>query len=673
MRFFAACLLLACSTDPPPSMIVFVDSDHEAAIAAFVEEMDAEGIVVRVSGDPATALDSETPSVAIVADLDCTDCYQLERTADGAVVHADGPLGAQYGLAELFEAMGFRFYHPHRSLVPEALALPGADHEVYGELHEPELTLRGLHIHTLHPIEAYFSLWEPSPEHLAEAFRIVDWVIKNRGNFVQWWGLNNILQSERAAGAVREHARAIVDYAHMRGIQVGLTVQLFGNGNTQRAFTLNGDSSTPSESIRDNLSRLEGIGFDKLKISFGEFAAEDPDRFVATLNDAVTAVHEIAPDMEITASVHVGNDLRVTYMGEEQLYYFLVRYADPSIVPWVHTVMYYNLYDDTGGAYHHEDFSEHREFLLGRLANGERAVYYPENAYWIAFDISVPMYLPVYLRSRWLDQSRLQEDSGGALREHATFSSGWEWGYWQFDYLVLRSNYELPDAWEDDVVTMLAPYGARGETVAAAIAELAEVQHQHLIVGRLGAYLAGRDALIDFAYPMGIRSQPDRVSFEDVAMMDDAALAAFEASVVTPLGEMADATEAILANVEPMVGEDRWLAEVRDGVEVDLYRARFAHALWSAVVAHARGEGSAALMDEARAALDAGRVVVMRRHADLHDPEPERVIGRRVPNDTFYQYGYLREADDLCFWERELVIGANHIEGADQSVPGCVL
>jgi hypothetical protein len=669
-----AMLTLGCSGDPPPSMAVYVSPDELAIAEAFAAPID--GLDVRVSDDPAAALAGEraVPAIALVADLDCSECYRIERTADGAIVHGDAPLGIQYGLAHLLEAMGFRFYHPARTREPEAIALPPAGDAVYDALHEPELTMRGLHLHTLHPTEAYFAVWEPSPEHLAQALRIVDWVVKNRGNFVQWWALANIIDDPAAATATREHARAIVEYAHMRGVRVGVSVQLFDGGNLQSALSLGGDTSSSSERIRENLAALDGIGFDAIKISFGEFAAQDPDRFITTLNDAASAVHERWPDTEVTASLHVGDDLRVTYMGREQLYYFLVRYADPSIVPWVHTVMYYNLYDDAGGAYHHQDFSEHREFLLERLAAGERVAYYPENAYWVAFDNCVPSYLPVYLRSRWIDQDGLRRDAvGSALEEHATFSTGWEWGYWQNDYLVLRSNYELPVRWEDGVEEMFAPYGARGATMASSIAALGELQHEYLITARLAAYIAGRDSLLDIGRTMDIVSQPDRPSFEEIAAMDAASLDAFEADVVAPLGALADATEPLFANADAVVEGDRWLAETRDGIEIDLYRARFAHAIWSSIVLHARGEDTAASVAEAERWLEAAHEVVRRRHADLHDPEPSRVVADRLRNETLYDYGYLREADQLCFWERELILTTNLLTGVSERVPPCVL
>ena len=43
-------------------------------------------------------------------------------------------------------------------------------------------------MHTLHPIEGYYDFWEPSEDHLYRAKRVIDWTIKNRGNYIEWVG-----------------------------------------------------------------------------------------------------------------------------------------------------------------------------------------------------------------------------------------------------------------------------------------------------------------------------------------------------------------------------------------------------------------------------------------------------------------------------------------------------
>lgn len=340
--------------------------------------------------------------------------------------------------------------------------------------------------------------------------------------------------------------------------------------------------------------------------------------------------------------------------------------------------MYYDLFEDAGGAYQHDDFAQHRRFLLDHLAAHQRVAYFPESAYWIAFDDSVPTYLPVYLYTRWLDLADIDEQAqamgGDPLREHVLFSSGWEWGYWQNDYVTLRATFARPERWQAPIEEMFAPYGDEGAALAARIAALATLQHDALIGRRLAPYLASTDILIETGYASGIVSQPRRPSFDEVAAMSPADRAAFVAQVLDPLDQLAAGTDAIARAVAGigLSGRDPFSAEVRDGVAVDAARARFIAALYRAVAAHADGGAADALLATADAALDEAGRVVARRHAHLHDPEPSRLLDDG-DNATVYHYGYLQEADTLCYWRRERAQARQLILGAADPVPGCVL
>ena len=74
----------------------------------------------------------------------------------------------------------------------------------------------------------------------------------------------------------------------------------------------------------------------------------------------------------------------------------------------------------------HELFNEHRDYLEERLKAQTPIGYFPESAYWIAFDNSLPTYLPLYMRSRFVDLSEMKKV--GTLHDHVLFSTGWEWG-----------------------------------------------------------------------------------------------------------------------------------------------------------------------------------------------------------------------------------------------------
>jgi hypothetical protein len=69
-------------------------------------------------------------------------------------------------------------------------------------------------------------------------------------------------------------------------------------------------------------------------------------------------------------------------------------------------------------------------------------------------------------------------------------------------------------------------------------------------------------------------------------------------------------------------------------------------------------------------ALDRGAAAVRRRHGQLHHPEADLLI-QRGGNATLYQFGYLRQADELCYWERERTQVLNLTRGAALPVPAC--
>ena len=644
-------LLLACH--PDPTVQIHADPDLAPALVDFVAFLDDPRVVLAES-ERHRGRDIDI-DVGIVEGE--AGSYTLDTTVELGVTGGD-VTGAQYGLADVLEQMGYGFFHPYESRLPEALAAP----ELSTGDHTPALSRRGLHLHTLHPIEGLAGCYVASESD--ECRRILDWLVKNRGNFIEWCAMDDLLDGPTDLAAWQAFTKGNVDYAHMRGIDVGIAIQLFGSGNLQAAFDLVDRVDTlevEAVEMDRRLAALSPVPWDTIALSFGEFNGEEPQTFIDTTNLAYDRVQAAMPGVEMTAVIHVGNydDLRVTYDDKEMLYYFLVQYANPAIRPWVHSVMYYNLYEDAGGAYLHDEFNEHRDFLEQRLANGQPVGYYPESAYWIAFDNPLPLYLPLYVRSRALDLERLP-----ALDDHVLFSSGWEWGYWQTDAATLRMNYTRGD-WPDAFTTMF------DADTAATIVALVNLQHDALLDQRLAAYVAGRDTLIDIGDQAGIISQPDRVTFSEIHAADATTRAAFQAEVVTPLQAFGAAVDAL-----PRPVGDAFVAEVADGIEIDALRARYAAALYQATLDAAAGGDPADLLAVADTLLDEARVVVARRAAAFRDPASDDGVRWGLEswdNPTIYDYGYLREAQSLCFWERERAQVRGLLLGEATSIPACVL
>ncbi len=662
-------VVAACGSPPKgddqTSIEIVADAASRDLVTELVRFIDGANItVVEAPGDADLRIDVRASLT------DCSECYQLGLDgAGGITVVGSAPLGVQYGVAAALEELGFRFFHPWRAVVPDAPAVPAS---VNPAAQQPEMVTRGLHLHTIHPIEAYYAMWEPGDQNLDDAKRIVNWLVLNRGNYIQWVGLDDISNDPATAAAWEPHAEALVEYAHGRGLRTGLAIQLFGASNLQQGFDLvDSEEGATREEIESRYQIILGIDWDNINLSFGEFFGEAPESFIDAVNLAFQIQGEMAPGVEMATTIHVGDspDQRVDFMDQNLIYYFLVKFADPGIIPWIHTVMFYNLYEDAGGAYHHDDFGEHRAYLMERLEAGARVGYFPETAYWIAFDVSVPAYLPVYIRSRWLDlhETRLAAQDAGIddLEEQVLFSSGWEWGYWQNDYAALRASWQLPDTWETLVTDML------GDELAAPVIDLVELQHEHLIEGRLASYIAGRDLYMDLGYDIDVVSQPERPTLQDVIDMEPADRTAFAAEVLGGLEALAAGTEAVLARIDAIDRDDAFYRELRDGVEITALRARYIHAVFAAAVAFADGDDPAALAASADALFDQSLAIVERRHGALHYPVPDNLLFGTT-NATYYQWGYLKQTNELCYWDRERIKLRRATAGSDDTVPPCV-
>ncbi|MEQ1569177.1 MAG: hypothetical protein ABMA64_26310 [Myxococcota bacterium] len=590
--------------------------------------------------------------------------YRVRREGRGWRVDGGDLLGQQFGAADVLESAGFRWVHPSYTRFPVELD-PREDG--WGDEVVPDVARNGLHLHTLHPIEGYYDLWEPSADGLDRARRVIDWVVKNRGNHLQWPMLDQVLRDSSSTGPWQEHTRAIVDYAHARGVTVGLGLQLFSGANVQHAFDL-GAETPDAVTIDARLAAVAPVGADEYDLSFGEFFGEEPAAFLAAADLAVERMRAASPGVDVATTIHVDGDLRVTWQGEEMGYYFLAQFVDA--LPRVHTVMYYDLFEDAGGAYELDGFDEHRAFLLDALDAGEPVGYHPESAYWVAFDVSVPTYLPLYVRSRFVDLDQVAEhvaQTGGApLQDHVLFSSGWEWGYWLNDVTTLRMAHHRPEQWGDAIREVYSGWGDPGQALASATIALAELQHDALMGQRLAAYLAGRDAVIDLGDDvLDIHSQPDRPQLDEVGALSADARAAL-AQVVVDLDAMADATDALYDEIEPLGVDDPVFDEARDGFAIDALRARFVARIYAGALSGDPTELAAADGLRAEAAE-----VVARRHARLWWPGGERILQMEDANATLYQSGYLSKADTLCFWDRERTQLSNLLGGGSEPVPPC--
>lgn len=575
------------------------------------------------------------------------------------VVTAADAVTATYGFYALLEEMGVRFFHPLDELVPEQLRWPsGVDIR-----RQPATRIRGIHMHTLHPVETFDALFTPGEQNLADAKRLVDWLVKTGHNRLQWYLMSTIDLDTWAP-----HGTAIADYAHRRGVDLGITVQFSAGASLlQNQYALIEDTNaTFDEQMVEMDARLDAVlaavPFDHVEIAFGEFFASDPLLLVDSLDHAIAYLAEVSPNVTVAVQNHIGNyeELYLDIGEEEDVYFYhLPGRADERLIQNVHTVFFFDLYRDWA-MYEHESFEIQRNYIFDEIQ--ERDVYYfPESAYWVSADIDVPVFLPEYMHARWLDIHNLTADLDAAglpaLSGHILYSSGHEWGYWMTDYVTARALWQPEAELEEHIAHVAAPFGDCAEDLGATINALIQLQTEMLFDARLVPYASADDIHDDLGYAAGIDTHPPRVPFAALRTMGETERAAFEDDVLVPLRETVSRTAALTTEFEAACEgaegqEAAWCAELIDATRITALKLEHSVKLYETVLFAVRGEGDVdGTFGEAVKVRTDGAAVIAAREEHYRWPKAKLIDA--YENPTRYPFGLYRQANTQCLWSRQ--------------------
>jgi hypothetical protein len=323
--------------------------------------------------------------------------------------------------------LGFKFYHPKETIIPDL-----SNHllDIFTETITPRFDKIGFHIHAMHPLEITEALLnEEIPNGAEEIKTYIDWLCRNGQNYFEF----NLLRSIKLKTWI-PYMKPIVDYAHQRGIICGADMSF--HMIQQRAFQLykNFPASFKSKDkqILQNIEQLMQINWDVWNVEFAttEFTHKDQDKLHKQqkfLFDNLSKYH-----VKLTSRKHVVKDENL--ISNSKSMKTARTDMDSAYSLFVHTVMFYGLNDSSTPVYRNKDFSHLRNLLI-ESKDYRDTWYFPESAYWITFDNSVPMFLTPYLETRL--QDILYCDSLG-IDGHLTFTSGLEWNYWLIDWSIAR-------------------------------------------------------------------------------------------------------------------------------------------------------------------------------------------------------------------------------------------
>lgn len=615
--------------------------------------------------------------------------------------------GTMYGAYEALQQMGFGFLHPLAPTKPAQFAIPAAN---VNKTDAPRWHVRGLHLHTQHPIELANVLngWgEKTPEDeagftkmLPEWSSFLEWMVANKQNRVEWSVLDSASWSAFAESDTRaQRLGRVVDLAHVWGVDAGADAPIALQ--QQHAFRLvkvakNAPLSDEIASIRHRIDYLMRARFDYLSTENGttEFTHADPQKMLAWMNEVTRSMRDDHGGRLATIKIHcstgqTADGFTDPTTGQPLNVNFLPHFADKDLGVMPHTVQHYGV-DDTAPTYGNDNFEYMRKFLWQEAGTRE-TVWHPETAYWVSFDIDVPLFLPVYGERRVHDLRLLAKDekTHRPMDGQMIFSSGWEWGYWLNDVVAARAawNPHTEAATDEDATRAilddaLAVFGPNRKPILDSIIGWTHDEKDLLIAGKHDgqvpsdivsrngqAYLQGWDTWDDVTLLAGHipgvnppKTQPDHLGL--VEMRNPAHSGPSYTREIEPLAAAMEKTfaqraselAAALANVAN--GKD--LAdELTDSARITALRAKQVHGLYDYVDGYwdsfnpfsDAGTVRKERLRVARAALDDAAKIV--QHREQHYRVPLSRIGAWGNNPTTYEFGYLWTVHSLFYWWRD--------------------
>lgn len=669
------------STDPPPATLtsdalVIAIGTSDLAKSIVPETVAAEGYVIRSA--------PYHGGTALVA------------TGSPKATKPHGNVGALHGAYALLEELGFAFLHPLAPTIPTGLSMPAAPID---KTSAPRWEQRVIHVHSQHPLEMTDMLqgWGPGgtadkagfEKSLEEWDRFLEWAVANGESGVEWFILWADSWKDFADSQDRiERYGELVDHAHRFGLDAGLDAPIaFAQQHSYRLLRNQGDLADEIAEIDTHLDWIMQAGFDFLGIESGtsEFTHPTPDRMLAWMNEVAIHLDTKYAGTKAYIKVHCSTGQTADgypdpVTGKPINFNMLPHFADPRLGVLPHTVQTYGL-TDPAPTYGNTDFGYIRDFT--HLEAGKRpTVFYPESAYWVSFDIDVPLFLPLYADRRVSDLRLLAGDEDGGKMAHMNgqlvFSSGWEWGYWLNDVITARAAWSVPTDFRSSLSPVVRPFGAAANEVAQWLVDVVTAEQALLIDGvangkapstvvqRNGqAYLQGWETwddvnvLAENIPSAGLTpTQPDKLGLVDMRNPlhggpgYSAEVEPILADMETTFAALASRADALRAKI-PANAKDLF-DDLADAMQMTALRAKQVHGLYDYVDGYFDTASAIRLarLGAARSALDAAQLVVNAREKRFRVPAA-RIASWRPDGPTAYAYGYQWTTHSLYYWWRD--------------------
>eukprot|EP00928_Gymnodinium_smaydae_P087491 TRINITY_DN71748_c0_g1_i1.p1 TRINITY_DN71748_c0_g1~~TRINITY_DN71748_c0_g1_i1.p1 ORF type:complete len:740 (-),score=64.21 TRINITY_DN71748_c0_g1_i1:162-2381(-) len=605
------------------------------------------------------------------------ETFEVQCMYNSIVIRGSCRRGLLLGFFSLLRNAGYGFLHPVHTIVPSSnlsfcrnfSGVPDNS----GRGGTPLLgAVRGSHIHTQHPLELTnllngFDSEGGHESHTSWSAGLplwtsyLRWLVANGQNFVEWCLLEARSWADFSTSSSRhERSRTLVDMAHEWGVRVAIDAPL--NLAQQHAWRL---QPTEKSNATERLNWLIELGVDAVSTEVGttEFTSTSPKATLSLLDTLIETLASQGKELIVknhASTSQVAKGLQDPLHPDRDINFnFITYYADKRVVNAPHTVQMYALTDPLVGSYGRTNYTDIYNMMRLFEQENRSAIYFPETAYWVDFDTSVPLFLPLYAADRFADLQRLRHEMPSI--GHLNFESGWPLGSWFNNAAQAAAAWSVEQA--PDFVSFTAQILAplpHAQSLVQIVATLANIQNASLVfdrfVGKDGktqtllAYVQGDDGMNEAQDAWNIAVvQPKRTHPRDLdpswfESTLQPRFAALEASV-RPLEEQC---RAIRMRLQTNASQDVLARDLCIGVELFSLRVRQAHAVYRAAAARARhsdpGEG---LAQSHSAMIDATELL---EQAQLDDAMT-KWTGHAVP--TAYPFGYLWPAKNLFYWRRD--------------------
>ncbi len=567
-----------------------------------------------------------------------------------------------YGLLQ--EKLGFKFYHPRETIIPQWSGWPLP--ETFEWSATPRFDKKGFHLHIQHPTE----LAEPLLDHnftngIEQVKEYINWLARNGQNYFEFNLLESIDLKKWPA-----YSKQMTDYCHQRGIIAGVDVSL--HMLQQKAFQLyrNFPASWRSKENQMDirLAKLFEADWDILNVEFSstEFSSGNVKKKKKLQLHLGKELKE-KYDSKLMGRKHVvqeseemgGNKKKKDYvMNEEE------TALDKNRGVLIHTVFFYTIFEENAQVYRNKNLRHMLDLLLKEREVRE-TWYYPESAYWVTFDSSIPMLLLPYLSAR-LDDILFVDSL--KTSGHVTFSSGWEWGYWLFDWSIARWSWkhETNGVAQQPTATQFAEEIFNNEHISDYFRKNLKLHDEYLKGKELIRYLTASSATDEFPKPFDLEFHPrpewhyswmaKHSELETLQKIRNEKLPLLEKfSAATK--EYSTALETDLKKITLTNQQQKILNELKQGIDITGLRAQ--HRRYTLDYLLTKRENK---LKKEKKEINSifENAIITRKTAQEIVYEREKnyrydlaLLSTKYRSHTSYYFGYLYPAHNLHFWKRE--------------------